>query len=218
MPRERSDFFRESSTTEKEKIIVLAFEGNKTEEQYFSAIKESTKFNKELIYLHLLKRKKGDTNSAPKHVFNKLKKEARDEFNFDSKDELWMIIDTDQWNNLPEIVDTCEKLKNMYVAVSNPCFELWLLLHIKDVSEYSTNELNDIFENKKVSKNRNYIEKKIIDILGTYNKSRLKAKEYIPHVDKAILQAKNLHIESEKFPSKLGTDVFKIVEKIISRV
>ena len=127
----------------------------------------------------MLKRKKGDANSAPKHVFNKLKKEARDEFNFDSKDELWMIIDTDQWNNLPEIVDACEKLKNMYVAVSNPCFELWLLLHIKDVSEYSTNELNDIFENKKVSKNRNYIEKKIIDILGTYNKSRLKAKTSI---------------------------------------
>lgn len=55
MPREREDFFRESNTTEREKIFVLAFEGNKTEEKYFSEFRDSNKFNDELIYLHLLK-------------------------------------------------------------------------------------------------------------------------------------------------------------------
>ena len=35
MPREREEFFRESNTTEREKIFVLAFEGNITEEKYF---------------------------------------------------------------------------------------------------------------------------------------------------------------------------------------
>ena len=181
MPRERHDFFRESRTIEKEKVFVLAFEGNKTEEQYFSALKDSEKFNNELIYLHLLKRKKNDTNSAPKHVFNKLKKEAKDEFNFSHSDELWMIIDKDEWKDIPEIIGECEKLKNMYVAVSNPCFELWLLLHIKNLSDYSQEEVNKILENKKVSKNRNYIEKKLVEILGSYNKTKLKAEEYIPH-------------------------------------
>ena len=32
MPREREDLFKESNSLEKEKIIVLAFEGNETEE------------------------------------------------------------------------------------------------------------------------------------------------------------------------------------------
>ena len=39
MPREREEFFRESNTTEREKIFVLAFEGNITEEKYFSEFK-----------------------------------------------------------------------------------------------------------------------------------------------------------------------------------
>lgn len=74
MPGEREEFFRESDTLEKERIFVLAFEGNKTEERYFSAFRESNKFNDELIYLHLLTRERDDTKSAPNHVLNKLKK------------------------------------------------------------------------------------------------------------------------------------------------
>ena len=38
MPREREDLFRESDSLEKEKIIVLAFEGNDTEEIYFDEL------------------------------------------------------------------------------------------------------------------------------------------------------------------------------------
>lgn len=217
MPRERSDFFRDSSSVEKEKIFVLAFEGNKTEEQYFSSFRQSNKFNSDLIYLHLLTREKGDTNSSPKHVFNKLKKEAKDEFNFSKNDELWMIIDRDEWKNISEIITECKQLENMHVAVSAPSFEFWLLLHIKDISEYNEQELNDISLNKKVSKNRNFIEKKIIEVLGSYNKTKLKTEHYIPHLDRAILQSKKLNVETEGYPLKLGSDVFKVVEKIINR-
>ena len=215
MPRERSEFFRESSSIEKERIFVLAFEGNNTEEQYFAALKDSKKFNNDLIYLHLLTRKKSDTNSAPKHVFNKLKKEAKEEFNFADNDELWMIIDTDQWKNIPEIIGECEKLNNMYVAVSNPCFEFWLLLHIKDITEYSKEEQEKILANAKVSKNRTYIEKKIIEIIGSHNKSKLQSSKYLPYVNDAINRARGLSDSSEKFPTELGSDVFKIVEKLI---
>jgi len=91
----------------------LAFEGNVTEEKYFSEFKNSTKFNDELIYLHLLKRNSDDTNSAPNHVFSKLKREAKDEFNFKNGDELWMIIDTDRWKNIPDIIQTCNSLENI---------------------------------------------------------------------------------------------------------
>lgn len=169
MPREREDLFRLSNTTSKERIIVLAFEGNDTEQLYFEEFKESEIFNNDLIYLHLLKRPKSDTNSAPNHVFNKLKKEAKDEYNFERNDELWMIIDTDRWKNIEEMVLECERQENMFVAVSNPCFEFWLLLHIKDISEYSSEEIELILQNRKVSLNRNYVDSKIAEILGSYN-------------------------------------------------
>src|SRR5690606_32635048 len=156
MPREREDLFRESNSLEKEKIIVLAFEGNDTEEIYFEEFKNSEKFDDALIFLHLLKRPKTDTNSAPNHVFTKLKKEAKDEYNFKDTDELWMIIDTDRWKNIPSIISACKRQSNMFVAVSNPCFEFWLLLHIKDISEYDEKELSLLLKNEKVSKKKNY--------------------------------------------------------------
>ena len=40
-----------------------------------------------------------------------------------------MIIDTDRWKNIPKIIEACNELENMFVAVSNPCFEFWILLH-----------------------------------------------------------------------------------------
>jgi hypothetical protein len=214
MPREREDLFRESDSLEKETIIVLAFEGNDTEEIYFETFKESMLFNDALIFLHLLKRDKGDHNSAPNHVFKKLKKEAKDEYNFKNTDELWMIIDTDRWKNIPDIISECKKQSNMFVAVSNPCFEFWLLLHIKNIADYDENELALILKNAKVSNKKNYVDFKITEILGSYNKSNPKPELFLPTVDFAIKQAKQLAINDDEYPEKLGSHVYKVVEKL----
>lgn len=214
MPREREELFRESNSKEKEKIFILAFEGNKTEDKYFSEFKNSPKFNDELIYLHLLGREKDDTNSAPIHVYKKLKKEAKEEYNFNKNDELWMIIDTDRWKNIPEIIEACTKAENMFVAVSNPCFEFWLLLHIKDISEFTEEELNLILENQKISRKRTYVDSKIIEVLGSYNKSNLKADDFLPHLDFAVSQSKKLDNKKETYPLKLGSHIYKLIEKI----
>jgi len=213
MPREREEFFRKSNTTEREKIFVLAFEGNVTEEQYFSEFKNSNKFNDELIYLHLLKRPTTDTNSVPIHVFTRLKKEVKDEFNFNEGDELWMIIDRDRWHNIPEIIEACKAVDNMFIAVSNPCFEFWLLLHIKDIKEYEPCELDMILKNGKVG-NRNYVETKIVEVIGSYNKKKLKTEEFIPCVDTAVLRAKTLDVNKEEYPTNLGSHIYKLIEKI----
>ena len=79
MPREREELFRISKSKPKEKIVVLAYEGNNTEALYFESLKESVRFDDDLIFLHSLRRPRGDTNSAPAHVLKKLKKEARED-------------------------------------------------------------------------------------------------------------------------------------------
>lgn len=214
MPREREDLFRESNSLEKEKIIVLAFEGNNTEEIYFDEFKSSEIFDDALIFLHLLKRPKTDTNSAPNHVFKKLKKEAKDEYNFKDTDELWMIIDTDRWKSIPDIITECKKQSNMFVAVSNPCFEFWLLLHIKDIAGYDENELELILKNAKVTAKKNYVDAKISEILGSYNKNNPKPELFLPTVDFAIKQAKLLDKNNYEYPDKLGSHVYKVVEKL----
>ena len=42
--------------------------------------------------------------------------------------------------------------------MSNPCFEIWLILHLKELSEFTQEEQNLIFENAKVSKSKNHID------------------------------------------------------------
>ncbi|MEZ4984202.1 MAG: RloB family protein [Saprospiraceae bacterium] len=193
MPRDRIDFFRESNTLEKEKILVLAFEGNIAEEEYFEEIKSIDSFNDELIYLHLLKRPKRDTNSAPKHVFNKLRKEARDEYNFGKDDELWMIIDTDDWQNIPDIIELCSEQGNMFVAVSNPSFEFWLLLHICKYESISDEDKDRLRKNEKSSTRKRFVDEFLGErIDGGYNKRNPRIKRFMEFVQKAIKEAKGL--------------------------
>lgn len=216
MPRERQDLFRISNTKEKEKIIVLAFEGNIAEEKYFEELKSIDDFNDGLIYLHLLKRPRNDTNSAPQHVYKKLKKEAKEEYNFKGEDELWMIIDRDSWPNIDEIIRLCRTQGNMHVAVSNPCFEFWLLLHTCDFSSITDTERQDIFENKRISNRKRYIDKILGEkLLGGYNKSNPKVKRLIHKVRQAVREAKSIHKEEDIYPAALGSDVFKVVEKML---
>lgn len=217
MGRERQELFRESNTKTKEKIIVLAFEGNDTEDLYFSALKDYERYNDELIYLHILRRPKNDTKSSPRHVFNKLKKEAKDVYNFDAIDELWMIIDTDRWRNIAEIVQECQNQGNMFAAVSNPNFELWLLLHVQDISAFTPGELDKVLKNKKTSAKggRTHVEKLLVEVLGSYNKSNILPERFLPHIDDAIARARALDAVAEVYPSVVGSHVYKIVEKLI---
>ncbi len=69
MPRERQEIFRESKSKPKEKIFVLAYEGNNTEALYFEALREDTLFNDELIHLYSLRRPKGDTKRVHLSMF-----------------------------------------------------------------------------------------------------------------------------------------------------
>lgn len=215
MSRERTEIFRESNTKEKEKIIVLAFEGNNTERIYFEELKADLRFNDELIYLHLLVREADDTKSAPTHVFQKLKTEAKDEYNFDVTDELWMIIDKDSWNNIPEIIELCKAEGNMFVAGSNPCFEFWLLLHIKNYDEITEEERIELLNNSKINSKKRYIDKYLADILDGYNKNNPRPKRFLPHIKFAIQQAEILDADKKDFPSNLGSHVYKIAKKII---
>jgi hypothetical protein len=46
-------------------------------------------------------------------------------------DEVWCVFDVDQHPNLPEAKQQAQA-NGLHVAISNPCFELWVLLHFQD--------------------------------------------------------------------------------------
>jgi hypothetical protein len=46
-------------------------------------------------------------------------------------DEVWCVFDVDTHPNLPAALQQAAA-NGIYVALSNPCFELWILLHFED--------------------------------------------------------------------------------------
>ncbi len=50
---------------------------------------------------------------------------------YTKKDEFWAVFDRDDHPNVPEAISRCENA-GIGVAFSNPCFELWLILHFQD--------------------------------------------------------------------------------------
>ena len=211
MGREPRDYRRKHGI-KADQLFIIACEGEKTEPAYFNDLK--LKFKNNRIHVELLKRQPG--KSAPKHVFESCK-DFKKEYKLNSDDEIWLIIDRDRYEaQLTEISKQC-KNSNLFPGVSNPCFELWLLLHIKDINDYDDLEKKKIYENKKVlpAKKRTYINGVIKELLGSYNPSRIDTTKFLPNVYDAINRAKEIDKPEEDWPQFLGTRVHKLVEKII---
>lgn len=127
-----------------------------------------------------------------------------------------MIIDKDRWKNIPEIITLCKQQRNMYVAGSNPCFEFWLLLHVITYSDISQEDRTNLLENKRVSNKKNFIDRFLGQFIDGYNKKNLRPERFIPNIAKAIEQAKELDAPNEEFPSRLGSHIYKIVQKLVT--
>ena len=50
-------------------------------------------------------------------------------------DEIWCVFDTDQHPNLAQAINEAGQ-SEIEVAVSNPCFELWLVLHSQEQTAF----------------------------------------------------------------------------------
>jgi hypothetical protein len=215
MPRERRDFKRPSFVRNVQKLFVIATEGVKTEIKYFEQFKSEDYYNNQSVFIEVLKRL--TTDSSPAVVIRQLNNFSK-EFNLKDGDELWMVIDRDKqtWRSgqIAEVARLCIQ-KRYGFALSNPCFELWLLLHIKDINEYTAAVREELLRNLKTG-NRGRIKIELLAICGTYNKSNLNVDDYLPHVNVAIERAEALtQNANERWPDYLGSHVYKLVRKLM---
>ncbi|WP_106915330.1 RloB family protein [Chryseobacterium aurantiacum] len=221
MPREAIPLIRKGGFLEAEKLFVLSFEGEKTEVKYFNSFRKSEYFNDSgIIEIVPLKRAK-NSGTDPLSV-KKLLKNAKSEFPFRDTDEFWLIIDRDDWEtihkiDLEKLSLECKKESNFFLAMSNPCFEIWLILHFKDLKTFSDTEMEKLFKNESVTKKKNHIDIVLGGLQGIgYNKNPNPAK-YLPLTEIAIERAKNIDIAGESYPKNLGTHVYKLIEKLLKK-
>lgn len=149
--------------------------------------------------------------SAPVYVVNRLKeavKKARKEMQ--EGDEFWVLLDTDHHFRANNIAQTDEALREarqsgFKVAVSNPCFELWLLLHHKDIPP------GQAFANAQA------VEQELRGILGDYNKTKVKLGQFpAEKVPDAMRRARELTTGQPDFwPETTGTHVYLLMESVL---
>lgn len=202
---------RQSGTKTPDRIVI-ASEGENTEPQYFQNLAAK---NSRISVVSLDRPEADKSKSAPSYVLQQLR--AFKESEAPRKhDELWLVVDVDQWENLTEIVNSCAA-EGYHAAISNPCFELWLLFHFRSLTEYTAEERQKLLENKKVTKKRTLLEKELSDrLIDGYNKKRPATERFIPFVKEAIERAKQLDKNPDAlWPETLGTRVYLLAERIL---
>jgi hypothetical protein len=99
-----------------------------------------------------------------------------------------------------------------------PCFELWLLLHLKSLKDFSEQEYQLLIENKKITaskSSRTYIEKELLDLLGAYSKSNLQMNIFLPLITAAIERAYAAKLEEGWDYKRLCTRVHVLLTRIL---
>ncbi len=108
------------------KLFVIAAEGEKTEPRYFAAFNGQ----RSVIQVKCLKSRH---DSSPRHVLKRMEDYLRQE-GLRTSDEAWIVVDRDRWTEEQlSLLHTWTHARGNYgLALSNPKFEYWLLLHFED--------------------------------------------------------------------------------------
>ena len=211
--RERQEAFRDA------RLIVIASEGKDTERIYFKAL--AKEYTNPRVHVHILKRSEAElNNSSPEHVLKQLN-DYKEQYALEADDELWLVIDKDRWTEamLSHVATECAQDEYMHMALSNPCIELWLLLHLVDATSLSPEEQQQWLENRRKSKNAApYLKVRLRKKMGSYHESSYDALALIAHVEDAIERARALDKNpNDRWPQTLGTRVYLLAESVMNR-
>jgi len=124
---------RPPSREPKSRLLVVC-EGKKTEVRYFEDLRRAVRSSLVDVEIH-------DEHGVPKTLVEcavrKMKeadKDAKRQRDENLKyNSVWCVFDVDEHPSLPEAKQQAQA-HNVRLAVSNPCFELWALLHFQDQS------------------------------------------------------------------------------------
>lgn len=131
MARNRRTFRRALGQRRYRRIFVIATEGTKTEPSYFAIFN-----NDSVIHVHCVK---GNDQSSPTRVLWRLQ-QALKRHEVTSMDEAWLVVDKDGWTDeqLGRLHEWAQEETNRGLALSNPKFEYWLLLHFEEGTNIGT--------------------------------------------------------------------------------
>lgn len=212
--RKRKDFVRLEGVRSA-RLVVIAGEGRYTESIYFNAVKNELRAPN--VHVEVLDRNSDE--SSPESVHHQITDFMR-QYNIEDDDELWLVIDRDRWHErmLSQVAQLCAQNSHLHFCMSNPCFELWLLLHLEDVNQYDDSTKNDLLLNRKNKSGITWLKKRMKDLLGSYAESNYDTSELIPYASVAMERARTLDVNpQDRWPQSIGSRVYLLMGSIIDR-
>lgn len=105
------------------RCFFIIAEGEREEDYFFWFEQKSKRIRVQIIG-------RDGKASAPKHMLTRLQK-FLPENSVQSGDQIWFVLDVDHWKreSIDELRSLCSDYEGWAIAISNPCFEVWLLFH-----------------------------------------------------------------------------------------
>jgi len=198
----RSRFQRRIPFRDSKPLVLIATEGRVTEPIYFAELKDRFR---EVVTVLVSPGKAGEMN--PSRVLKRLKKEVKNWASWTKKDQAWLVVDTDEWSeeDKSKVAAEIAKDKSLHLASSNPCFEVWLLMHFRGTWEgISKEDLDKLLASK--------------DCLGSYEKNKYDAAALMERIEDSLKRAKDTDSSTEdQWVGPGQTHVYQVVEKIITK-
>ncbi|MCP2256937.1 RloB-like protein [Streptoalloteichus tenebrarius] len=172
--------------------VLIVSCGERTELDYFDGLRRSLKPPTVAL---AVKPKKASPDQLVAYA-RKLREQDPGGF-----DEVWCVMDVDHYDLEGAI--SAAREGGVVLAISNPCFEVWLLLHFVACASPFSNE------------------KAVRDALRRhvpgYKKNNLDFAVFQPHVMDAIERAKNITPAHGQAHTNPSTGVWRLVEVVLDR-
>ncbi|HEV3360609.1 MAG TPA: RloB family protein [Pseudonocardiaceae bacterium] len=187
MRRENSQRRRPGSREPADRILVVCG-GDVTEPSYFEGLRQ---FHRNPAIKVVIRKKSVDPVNLVAYAA-KLRDNDPDSF-----EDVWCVVDVDDFDLEPAI--TLAARKNISLAVSNPCFETWLLLHFTN----QTAPLTCYMEAARVLRG----------FVPDYCKSRLDFGRYADGLDAAVERARKLAEPGREHLANPASGVWALIRK-----
>ena len=137
--RSPSPLTRKIETRQPRKTLVIFCEGERTEPAYLEALKRRPEVRDVASVDLRIEAEHGMPETLVSSAVRARDKSADEE---GEVDEFWCVFDVEWPRNHPRLREAVENARSngINLAISNPCFELWLILHFESHSSWLDND------------------------------------------------------------------------------